>query len=121
MAIPMAVEHVCTGIPVADYGAGLTWYKSFFDRAPDVIINPTEAMWQATEGGWIYVVEDADRAGNALVTVLVDDLDGIVSGMSERGIAIGEVDEAPGLWKKTTIVDPEGNRFTYAEIRAKGG
>lgn len=31
-------------------------------------------MWQLTEAGWLYLVADADRAGKALFTLLVNDL-----------------------------------------------
>jgi hypothetical protein len=37
--------------------------------------NDDEAAWQLTGGGWLYVLRDADRAGRAVVTLLVDDPD----------------------------------------------
>jgi hypothetical protein len=37
--------------------------------------NDDEAAWQLTGGGWLYVLRDAERAGMAVVTLLVDDFD----------------------------------------------
>jgi hypothetical protein len=35
----------------------------------------TERAWKLTDESWIYVVRDPERAGRALVTVMVDDGD----------------------------------------------
>ncbi len=42
---------------------------------PTMLPNDDEAAGQLTGGGWLYVLRDADRAGRAVVTLLVDDLD----------------------------------------------
>ena len=69
------------GVPVADYPAARGWYERLFGRGPDMVPNQTEVVWQVAEGGWVYVVADAERAGRALVTVIVDDLDGLLAGL----------------------------------------
>jgi hypothetical protein len=71
----MPPTHVFAGIPVADFGAARAWYEELLKRPPDLVAHETDVAWQVTDSGWIYVVEDAGRAGRALVTVLVDDLD----------------------------------------------
>ena len=45
--------------------------------------NEKERAWLLTDGGWLYVVENVDRAGNALVTLIVDDQDGNRIGLGE--------------------------------------
>ena len=42
-------------------------------------MTDNEAMWQVADRGWIYVVGDTNRAGNALLTLLVDDLEDLVT------------------------------------------
>lgn len=101
------------GVPVADYGAALVWYSRLFGRAPDVDVHATEAMWQISAGGWLYVVADASRAGHALVTVLVSDLDGWLAGLAERGITHAPIESAPGLYRKAAILDPDGNMISF--------
>jgi len=82
--------------------------------------NDQEAMWQVTDTGWIYVVSDADRAGKALVTVMVDDLGEELGSIEERGISSGPVETAPGLYRKAIIEDPEGNVIQLGQDLSAG-
>ena len=103
------------GIAVADYGAAITWYESFFGRPPDVNVDVQEAMWQVAEAGWVYVVGDADRAGNALLTLAVGDLDAWIATLAGRGLTASEFETVPG-GRLAAFFDPEGNRIALAEI-----
>ena len=116
----MAIKHVFIGIPVAAYGPALTWYERLLGRPPDVIVKDDEAMWQVKDTGWTYVVADAQRAGNALLALLVDDLEERVAALTERGIVTGAIETAPGLYRKVVITDPEGNQITIFENLGQG-
>ena len=116
----MAIKHVFIGIPVADYGQALAWYELLLGRPPDVIVKDDEAMWQVKETGWTYVVADAKRAGSALLAFLVDDLEEQVATITERGIATGAIETAPGLYRKAVITDPEDNQITIFENLGQG-
>ena len=72
-------------------------------------------MWQVAETGWIYVVGNTRRAGHALLTLLVDDLEDQVAELAERGLATGAIDTVPGVVRKAVIIDPEGNMITFGE------
>jgi hypothetical protein len=61
------------------------------------------------------VVGDTDRAGNALLTLLVDDLEAHVAALVERGISTGAINTVPGRYRKAVITDPEGNMITFGE------
>ena len=61
------------------------------------------------------MVADINRAGNALLTLLVDDLEDHVAALAERGLATGAIDTVPGLYRKAVITDPEGNMITFGE------
>jgi predicted enzyme related to lactoylglutathione lyase len=111
----LAVSHVFAGIPVADYEATLAWYERLLGRPPDVIVTDNEAMWQVADTGWIYVVGDTNRAGNALLTLLVDNLEDHVAALAERGLATGAIDTVPGVVRKAVMIDPEGNMITFGE------
>src|SRR5215208_4711438 len=82
----MATTHLFAGIAVADYPAARAFYERLLGRAPDMLPHATEAAWQLTETGWLYVVEDADAAGHGRFTLLVDDLEAEVAGLAERGL-----------------------------------
>jgi predicted enzyme related to lactoylglutathione lyase len=108
------MDYVFAGIPVRDLHVGLAWWELLLGRPPDMHPNDDEACWQLTESGWIYVVRDPERAGNGLLTVLVEDLDAELAGIAARGIAIGEVTEIPGV-RRTELTDPDGNRVQFAQ------
>ncbi|HEY8770400.1 MAG TPA: hypothetical protein VIM03_07640, partial [Thermoleophilaceae bacterium] len=81
----MAFTEVFAGIAVADIGSARAWYERLTGRPPDMLPNENEAAWQLAGQGWIYLVSDRERAGKALVTLLVDDLDAQVAELAERG------------------------------------
>src|SRR6476469_8488231 len=101
----MSIDHVFAGIPVADYSAARSWYDEFFGRVPDLFPHDTEAAWQLTETAWVYIVEDAERAGRALVTILVDDVD---------AWPVDADDSIPGM-RRGEISDPDGNRIQVGQ------
>jgi predicted enzyme related to lactoylglutathione lyase len=109
------VNHLFAGVPVADYGAALSWYERLFGRAPDLLPNEIEAAWQLTDRGWVYIVVDSERAGNGLVTILVDDLDERVAEIARQGLAGGEIETLPGLVRRTYVEDPDGNTIQLGQ------
>jgi catechol 2,3-dioxygenase-like lactoylglutathione lyase family enzyme len=111
----MTVTHVFAAIPVADRNAAVDWYTRLAGRPPDLVPNQDEAAWQLTETGWIYAVVDAARAGSALCTLLVDDLDAFLAGLADRGIAAGPVETIGGDVRHATIADPDGNRLKVGQ------
>ena len=67
-----------------------------------------------------YVVADADRAGKALLTLMVDNLDRQVAELKERGIAVGAIETQPGRYRKVEIIDPEGNTISFGQALGPG-
>ncbi len=111
----MSVTHAFAGIAVSDYEAAVPWYERLLGRPPDMLPHETEAAWQLTGGGWLYVVEDSARAGGGLLTLLVEDLDEELARIAERGIEVGEIITMPGKARKADFDDPEGNRISFGQ------
>ena len=111
----MGINEVFAGVPVADYESAVAWYERLFGRPPDFFPHSTEAVWKGAGNGWVYVVEDAERAGRALLTFLVDDLDEELAGLEERGIETETVDEIPGKVRKAAVTDADGNKITFGQ------
>ena len=111
----MPVTHVFASIPVVDRDAATDWYKRFTGRAPDLIPNDNEAAWQMSETGWIYVIADADRAGSALHTLLVDDLDDFLAALAKRRISASPIETIGDRVRVATITDPDGNRIKLGQ------
>jgi catechol 2,3-dioxygenase-like lactoylglutathione lyase family enzyme len=115
----MAITELFAGVAVADFGAMLPWYQRLFGKPPDFFPHEAEAVWRVTDHAWVYVVaverSVAERAGGALLTILVDDLEDQVAQLTERGLPIGPINVLPGAAPKVEISDPEGNRITFAQ------
>jgi catechol 2,3-dioxygenase-like lactoylglutathione lyase family enzyme len=111
----MAIEYVFSGLPVVDLADAQRWYARLLGREPNFFPNDNEAVWQLTDTAWIYVVGDGERAGRGLLTVLVDDLAALVAEMGGRGIDAGEMETFAEIMRRVRIVDPDGNRLTFAE------
>jgi predicted enzyme related to lactoylglutathione lyase len=110
------IEHAFAGIAVADYPRAIAWYEALFGRHPDVVVREdAEAMWRVTQTAWVYVVRDVARAGKALVTILLSDLDEYLAGIAARGAASPEIETAPGLFRRAAFVDAEGNTLTFGQ------
>jgi predicted enzyme related to lactoylglutathione lyase len=111
----MAVTYVFAGIPVTDRDAASGWYERLVGRPPDLVPNDDEAAWRMTGTGWIYIVVDADRAGSALHTLLVDDLDAFLAGLAGRGITTGPVAPVGDGVRSAHVTDPDGNRLQIGQ------
>ena len=111
----MANTELFAGIPVADYPAMLSWYEGLFGQQPSFFPHEGEAVWQVNDHGWVYIVADPERAGKALLTILVDDLEVRVRELSARGLALGSTEMMPEGVYVVKITDPEGNRIQLGQ------
>jgi hypothetical protein len=100
------------GIPVTDYTTALPWYERFFGRQPSFLPNDIEAVWEMADDRYIYIVQDPERAGNALVMSFVDDLDDRVAEIAGRGIEPAKRDTYEGGVTKVTYRDADGNEIS---------
>jgi predicted enzyme related to lactoylglutathione lyase len=116
MGADTPMYHLFAGIPTADYDRAAAWYEGLLGRPPDILPTAGEAMWSVTPNGSIYVVLTEGRAGGAIVTVAVPDLDALLAGIAERGIAAGPVEQVGTAGRKATVVDPDGNRISFVEL-----
>ena len=111
----MATNALFAGIAVADLDTAIEWYERLLGGPPDMTPNEIERTWKLTDESWVYVVTDAERAGNALVTVMVDDLDERLAAIEGRGIEPGEAQQINEKVRKVEFADPEGNRIAFGQ------
>ena len=107
-----------SGVATRDLSSALPWYEAVLGRPADVIVHDGEVMWEICPGGWLYLVEDAARAGRALVTIAVSDLGQTVARMVGRGIDNPAIETIPGAGRKAPVVDLEGNMISFIEVAA---
>ena len=97
------------GIPVRDYEEALPWYERLLGSEPSFLPHGTEAVWELAEHRYLYIVERPDRAGHALHTLFVADLDALVAEIAARGIEPAEQEIYANGVRKATYRDPDGN------------
>jgi hypothetical protein len=101
------------GIPVSDFGAAKPWYERLLGGEPSFLPHATEAVWELAEHRFLYIDEDAERAGRAVHTVFVDDLDARVADIASRGIEPDERVTYPGKARKAIYRDADGNEIGF--------
>ena len=73
-------------------------------------------MWQVTEASWVYVVVDAGRAGNGVVTLTVADLDATLADLATRAVAGTPVVAVGTAGRRSVRTDPDGNAVALVEL-----
>ena len=111
----MAIEKVVAGVAVGDFDSARDWYGWLLGRTPDAEPMEGLAEWHPSEYGGIQLVQDGERGGSSIVTVVVDSLDERLAALEAEGIAAGPIVGTPGLVRAATVADPEGNQITFAE------
>jgi catechol 2,3-dioxygenase-like lactoylglutathione lyase family enzyme len=102
------------GVPVADYERALTFYRRLLGSEPAFFPNNTEAVWELAEHRYLYVELLPERAGHAMHTLFVDDLDERVRDISRRGIDAALQETYENGVRKVIYRDPDGNEVGYA-------
>jgi hypothetical protein len=81
----LAIEKVLAGVAVGDLDSARDWYGRLLGRAPEAEPMGGLAEWHTSGHGGIQLVEDGDRAGSSLLTLVVDSLDERLAALEPRG------------------------------------
>ena len=90
-----------------------------YSGAPLTVPNETEIMWCVAGNGWLYVIEDKERAGHTVVTISVSDLDKFVKDLAARGIDAGPIEGVGDAGRKAVVVDSDGNVLNWIDVSSK--
>jgi catechol 2,3-dioxygenase-like lactoylglutathione lyase family enzyme len=112
----VSIKGVLAGVAVSDFDSARSWYERLLGRPPDEAPMDGLAEWLFPETGAIQLIHDPERAGRALLTVEVDDLQAEVGLLEERGLTPDAIDDTTSdKVKFAAIADPEGNTITLVE------
>jgi catechol 2,3-dioxygenase-like lactoylglutathione lyase family enzyme len=106
------------GIRVREFAAARAWYERLLGD-PSFFPHATEAVWTLADDRSVYIVEDADRAGGAVITVFVDDLDAVVAEIASRGLEPAERETYSNGVRKVTYRDDDGNEIGFGGAPAQ--
>jgi hypothetical protein len=104
--------HLFAGLRVREFEAARPWYERLLGE-PTFFAHATEAVWTLAEDRSVYVVEQADGAGNSAVTIFVDDLDAHVDTIAARGLEPDERLTYSNGVRKALYHDPDGNELGF--------
>jgi glyoxalase/bleomycin resistance protein/dioxygenase superfamily protein len=104
--------HLYAGLHVREFEAARPWYERLLGE-PTFFAHATEAVWTLAEDRSVYVEEQADGAGNSVVTIFVDDLDAHVAAIAARGLEPDERLTYSNGVRKALYRDPEGNELGF--------
>ena len=100
------------GIRVRDLAPARAWYERLLGE-PSFFPNETEVVWTVAEGRSLYIQEDANPAGDALITFFVDDLDAVITAIASRGLEPAEIETYSNGVRKAIYVDDDGNEIGF--------
>ena len=105
------VDYVLAVVAVSDIEVGKSWYTELFGREPDNNPMPNLIEWQVTNGGWVQVTEDPQRAGNGMLNLAVSDIDDGARELRELGINAAEIITANKGVRLCPVTDPDNNKI----------
>ncbi len=108
MSLLMDIE-LFAGLAVTDYARGVAWVESLLGTPAEFEAHDTESVWTLAEHRHLYVVLEPGHAGHAMVTLLVDDLDGFMASATSRGIEPASQETYGNGVRKAIYRDPDGN------------
>ncbi|WP_232660552.1 VOC family protein [Pseudonocardia sp. TRM90224] len=99
---------IFAGIPVRDCKRAVAWYTKLLGKEPTFWPHAAEAVWQLADDRYVYVIEDAVRAGGGVGMIWLDDPAAEVDRIVQRGLQpVGT--EEHGNVCKWVFHDADGN------------
>ena len=114
----MKSTDLFAGVRVRQIAQARAWYERLLGEEPAFFPNDVEAVWALGEHRWLYLLEDATKAGSALVTIMVADLDATAEAISVRGIHPTELEDY-GEARKYVFHDPDGTEIGIGQVPAQ--
>jgi predicted enzyme related to lactoylglutathione lyase len=112
------IDIMFCAVPVTDFDSAVDWYSRLFGRDCDVVVHDSEVMWRIADAAWLYVLADAPRAGQTVVTLCVGNLDQALAELASRDIESGEIELVGDHGRKAIIQDADGNSISFIEVKS---
>jgi catechol 2,3-dioxygenase-like lactoylglutathione lyase family enzyme len=98
---------------VQDYSAAVAWYERLLGAPPSFLPNDVEAVWEIAENRYLFIEVRPEHAGHARHTVFVEDVDGWLAQIAERGLEPAQREVYDNGVRKHTFRDPDGNEIGF--------
>jgi len=101
------------GTPVSDLGRALPWYQRLLGCPPAFFPHDAEAVWEVAEHRYLDVVHLPERAGHAVHTLFVDDVDARLAAIAARGLDPVSRETSGNGVRKVVYRDPDGDEVGF--------
>jgi hypothetical protein len=86
--------------------------------AVDLFAGIPVAVWELAEHRFVFIEVRPEHAGHAMHTLIVDDLEALVSEIAGRGIEPARQETYANGVRKVTYRDPDGNEIGFGGVPA---
>lgn len=109
----MTVDKVYAVISTRRLDQSQEWYTRLFGRPAD--LHPMDEVYEWYFGnGGVQLVDDATRAGQSMLTVIVPDLEALRAALQSRQLTLGP-SSGGDFARIAQITDLDGNQVTLAQ------
>ena len=108
-------QSLFAGIRVRDLASARAWYEQLLGE-PAFFPNESEVVWTLADDRHVYIQLDPERAGDALVTVIVDDLDALLVAIESRGLTPAGIETYSNGVRKAVYRDDDGNEVGFGGL-----
>lgn len=110
------VRSIYAAMPSSDMSRSESFYEALIGRPADSRPMPVLTQWEWNGEIVLQIVDDAQRAGGGLATVIVSNMTEATAGLRARGISV-EAAEGSVVAEVAVLADPDGNQITLIEAR----
>ena len=116
----MKIIYVYAAAMVKDMETSISFYSAVLGRAPDDRPMPSLTQWRGVSDAGIQLFEDAAKAGNSTMTLVVPSMDAALAVLHSHGITSSPVQEGD-FGRVAIVADPDGNAVVLAEPPSAAG
>jgi predicted enzyme related to lactoylglutathione lyase len=109
----MRIDALYGVMTVSDLQRARDFYEMLFGRGPDASPMAGLHEWHFGQSG-VQVVKDPGRAGSAMLTIIVDQLEAVRRDIGQRGLELGN-NFGGEFALVAQIEDPDGNRISFTQ------
>lgn len=110
----MTLQKVFAHISCSDLSASTAWYGHLFGRIADATPMEGLAEWHHGEVAGLQLFEDAGKAGQQTLTLIVTDLRGEHARLTNADLSPGAIEPADST-SLVRLADPDGSLVVLAQ------
>jgi hypothetical protein len=106
------------GARVSDFEGARRWYSTLLESDPAFEPHAREAVWELAPDRYLFIEDEGEPPGGAVIAILVTDLDARVERLAARGIEPADRVTYGNGARKAIYRDADGNEVSFGEVPA---